>query len=105
MKWYGKRFHCLLFFYFYHQLNLVRGSVLTSSGSISLLIAVAGDRTVVLSLPNSASIIIEPINDWLDFKIWIEWCGTWWIHSIPFRYFLLFFFPPNLECMRWNESS
>jgi hypothetical protein len=39
--------HC--FFGFHHQFNLVRGSVLVSSGFSPLPIAVAGDRTVVLS--------------------------------------------------------
>jgi hypothetical protein len=39
-----------LYFYFefYHQFNLVRWSVLTSSGFSPLQIAVAGDRVVIL---------------------------------------------------------
>jgi hypothetical protein len=41
-------FGFVFFFCFHHQLNVVRGSVLTSSGSRPLPIAVAEDRTAVL---------------------------------------------------------
>ncbi|PNX68698.1 hypothetical protein L195_g064098, partial [Trifolium pratense] len=43
---------------FHHQINLVWGSVLASSGSNPLTIAVAEDQ-IVVSLPSSASITAE----------------------------------------------
>jgi hypothetical protein len=54
------------FFLFHHQFDLVRGLVLTLSGFSPLSIAVARIEQRS-SLPNSASIIIEPISDWLLF--------------------------------------
>jgi hypothetical protein len=53
----------VFFFYFYHQFNLVCGSVLASSGFILLLIAIVGIKPW-FSLPSSASITTELTNDW-----------------------------------------
>jgi hypothetical protein len=53
----------LFFFCLHHQFSLVRGSVLASSGSSPLPIAVAGIEPWS-SLPSSAPITTEPTNDW-----------------------------------------